>query len=139
MGWNEVEWGGVVWGVGWDGMGSGWDGMVHSFINIMVAVFCIVFTSFFPQVDRLVIGGGMVFTFLKARGLSVGSSLVEDDRLDLVSNVLYQKTFKGHPKGVRMVSSRYPRGHPQGTAPTSYPRVFTSRSKSISNVSTWYP
>lgn len=36
------------------------------------------------QVDRLVIGGGMVFTFLKARGLSVGSSLVEDDKLDLV-------------------------------------------------------
>ena len=27
----------------------------------------------------------MVFTFLKARGLSVGSSLVEDDKLDLVS------------------------------------------------------
>lgn len=26
----------------------------------------------------------MVFTFLKARGLSVGSSLVEDDKLDLV-------------------------------------------------------
>lgn len=39
-----------------------------------------------PQVDRLVIGGGMVFTFLKARGLSVGSSLVEDDKLDLVSH-----------------------------------------------------
>lgn len=37
------------------------------------------------KVDRLVIGGGMVFTFLKARGLSVGSSLVEDDKLDLVS------------------------------------------------------
>lgn len=28
----------------------------------------------------------MVFTFLKARGLSVGSSLVEDDKLDLVSH-----------------------------------------------------
>lgn len=36
------------------------------------------------QVDRLIIGGGMVFTFLKARGLSVGSSLVEEDKLDLV-------------------------------------------------------
>lgn len=29
----------------------------------------------------------MVFTFLKARGLSVGSSLVEDDKLDLVSQL----------------------------------------------------
>lgn len=44
------------------------------------------FGLFRPQVDRLVIGGGMVFTFLKARGLSVGSSLVEDDKLDLVSD-----------------------------------------------------
>lgn len=29
------------------------------------------------KVDKIVIGGGMVFTFLKARGLNVGSSLVE--------------------------------------------------------------
>ena len=33
--------------------------------------------------DKLIIGGGMVFTFLKARGLNVGSSLVEEDKLDL--------------------------------------------------------
>ena len=35
------------------------------------------------KVDKLVLGGGMVFTFLKARGVSVGKSLVEDDQLDL--------------------------------------------------------
>eukprot|EP00597_Dinobryon_sp_UTEXLB2267_P003445 CAMPEP_0170067826 /NCGR_PEP_ID=MMETSP0019_2-20121128/7017_1 /TAXON_ID=98059 /ORGANISM="Dinobryon sp., Strain UTEXLB2267" /LENGTH=661 /DNA_ID=CAMNT_0010275291 /DNA_START=86 /DNA_END=2071 /DNA_ORIENTATION=- len=35
------------------------------------------------KVDKLVLGGGMVFTFLKARGLSVGNSLVEDDQLEL--------------------------------------------------------
>jgi 3-phosphoglycerate kinase len=34
-------------------------------------------------VDKLVIGGGMVFTFLKARGLAVGNSLVEEDKLEL--------------------------------------------------------
>ncbi|RAP33670.1 phosphoglycerate kinase [Candidatus Marinamargulisbacteria bacterium SCGC AG-439-L15] len=33
-------------------------------------------------VDTLVIGGGMVFTFLKARGLEIGTSLVEDDKLE---------------------------------------------------------
>ncbi|CAM9809752.1 unnamed protein product, partial [Hapterophycus canaliculatus] len=44
-----------------------------------------VIDSMLSKVDRLVIGGGMVFTFLKARGLSVGSSLVEEDKLDLVS------------------------------------------------------
>eukprot|EP00611_Tribonema_gayanum_P030325 TRINITY_DN83_c0_g1_i1.p1 TRINITY_DN83_c0_g1~~TRINITY_DN83_c0_g1_i1.p1 ORF type:complete len:698 (-),score=265.49 TRINITY_DN83_c0_g1_i1:150-2243(-) len=42
-----------------------------------------VIEAMLDKVDKLVIGGGMVFTFLKARGLSVGSSLVEDDQLDL--------------------------------------------------------
>ena len=31
--------------------------------------------------DKLVLGGGMVFTFLKARGIDVGNSLVEDDQV----------------------------------------------------------
>ena len=35
------------------------------------------------KVDKLVLGGGMVFTFLKARGVNVGKSLVEDDQLEL--------------------------------------------------------
>ncbi len=35
------------------------------------------------QVDKFVIGGGMVFTFLKARGLCVGSSLVEDEHVSI--------------------------------------------------------
>jgi phosphoglycerate kinase len=39
------------------------------------------------KVDKLIIGGGMVFTFLKARGLNVGSSLVEEDQLDLAKKV----------------------------------------------------
>jgi phosphoglycerate kinase len=39
------------------------------------------------KVDKLFIGGGMVFTFLKARGLSVGSSLVEDDKLELAKSL----------------------------------------------------
>lgn len=33
------------------------------------------------KVDKLVLGGGMVFTFLKARGVKTGKSLVEDDQL----------------------------------------------------------
>jgi phosphoglycerate kinase len=35
-----------------------------------------------PRVDKLIIGGGMAFTFLKAQGLDVGNSLVEDDLLE---------------------------------------------------------
>merc|ERR1711870_30713 len=46
-----------------------------------------VIESMLDKVDKLVIGGGMVFTFLKARGLSVGSSLVEEDQLDLATKL----------------------------------------------------
>jgi phosphoglycerate kinase len=35
-----------------------------------------------PKVDRLLIGGAMAYTFFKARGLPVGKSLVEDDKVD---------------------------------------------------------
>ncbi|WP_457563200.1 phosphoglycerate kinase [Caminibacter pacificus] len=35
-----------------------------------------------PKVDKMVIGGGMAFTFLKAMGYNVGNSLVEDDLID---------------------------------------------------------
>jgi phosphoglycerate kinase len=38
-----------------------------------------VLESLIAKCDKVVIGGGMVFTFLKAKGLSTGSSLVEDD------------------------------------------------------------
>jgi phosphoglycerate kinase len=42
-----------------------------------------VIESLLNKVDKLVLGGGMVFTFLKARGISVGNSLVEEDQLEL--------------------------------------------------------
>jgi phosphoglycerate kinase len=40
------------------------------------------------KVDRLLIGGGMAYTFLKAQGLAVGRSLVEDDKIDLAKKLL---------------------------------------------------
>jgi len=43
-----------------------------------------------PRVDRLLIGGGMVFTFLKAMGHNIGASLCELDRLDTVTAQLAQ-------------------------------------------------
>ena len=42
-----------------------------------------VIDSLMGKCDKLIIGGGMVFTFLKARGLNVGSSLVEEDKIEL--------------------------------------------------------
>jgi len=41
-------------------------------------------------VDKLLIGGAMAYTFLKAQGLSVGKSLVEDDKLELAKSLMAQ-------------------------------------------------
>ena len=41
-----------------------------------------------PQVDKLLIGGGMTYTFLKAQGLEVGKSIVENDKLELARSLL---------------------------------------------------
>ena len=40
-----------------------------------------------PRVDRLLVGGGMMFTFLAAEGHKVGSSLLEEDQLDTVKRL----------------------------------------------------
>ena len=47
------------------------------------------------RVDLLVIGGGMVFTFLAAQGLSVGKSLLEVDQMETVKEVLNRATERG--------------------------------------------
>jgi phosphoglycerate kinase len=43
-----------------------------------------VIDALLPKVDNLLVGGGMLFTFLKAQGFSVGASLLEEDQLDVV-------------------------------------------------------
>ena len=40
------------------------------------------------KIDHLIIGGGMAFTFIKAKGGNIGNSIVEDDKLDLALNIL---------------------------------------------------
>ena len=41
-----------------------------------------------PRVNRILVGGGMLFTFLKAEGHAVGASLLEEDQLDTVRRYL---------------------------------------------------
>lgn len=47
------------------------------------------------KADRLLIGGGMVFTFLKAQGHEVGSSLLEEDQLDVCRDYLRRAEESG--------------------------------------------
>ncbi len=54
-----------------------------------------VIEALIPKVDRLIVGGGMAFTFLKAQGHEVGNSLVEDDRLELALQLLKQADAAG--------------------------------------------
>lgn len=51
------------------------------------------------KVDNLIIGGGMAYTFVKAMGGKIGTSLVEDDKLETAREIL--ETFK--QKGVRLL------------------------------------
>jgi phosphoglycerate kinase len=46
-----------------------------------------VIETLLDKCDKLLIGGGMIFTFYKARGLSVGNSLVEEDKLELAKSL----------------------------------------------------
>lgn len=46
-----------------------------------------VIETLLEKCDKLLIGGGMIFTFYKARGLSVGKSLVEEDKLELAKSL----------------------------------------------------
>jgi phosphoglycerate kinase len=47
-----------------------------------------VIKNLFDKVDTLIIGGGMVFTFLKAKGMEIGNSLLEEDRLDMAKELI---------------------------------------------------
>ncbi len=47
-----------------------------------------VIEALLPKVDKLIIGGGMAYTFLKAQGLEVGKSLVENDRIEMAKDLL---------------------------------------------------
>jgi len=40
------------------------------------------------KVDKVIVGGGMAYTFIKAMGYEIGDSLVEDDMLDLAKNIM---------------------------------------------------
>ncbi len=58
-----------------------------------------VLESLIDKCDKVLIGGGMIFTFYKARGLDVGKSLIENDKLELAKEL----EAKANAKGVELL------------------------------------
>ena len=47
------------------------------------------------KVDRIIVGGGMAYTFLKAQGFEIGTSLLEEDKMDMTLSLLKKAEEKG--------------------------------------------
>lgn len=58
-----------------------------------------VIKNLLTKVDALLIGGGMAYTFLKARGLEIGESILDNEKVDLAKELMQQ----AEAKGVRML------------------------------------
>lgn len=58
-----------------------------------------VINNLLEKVDSLIVGGGMAFTFLKAQGHEIGTSLLEEDKIDLAKDLL----AKAEAKGVKLL------------------------------------
>jgi phosphoglycerate kinase len=54
-----------------------------------------VINNLLDKVDTLIIGGGMAYTFLKAQGYEIGTSLVEEERLDYAKEMIEKAEAKG--------------------------------------------
>ena len=54
-----------------------------------------VINNLIEKVDTLIIGGGMAYTFFKAAGLNIGTSLCEEDKLDLANEMVAKAKAKG--------------------------------------------
>ena len=54
-----------------------------------------VINNLLEKVDTIIIGGGMAYTFLKAQGYDIGTSLVEEDRLEYAKEMIAKAEAKG--------------------------------------------
>lgn len=54
-----------------------------------------VIENLLDKVDTIIIGGGMTYTFYKAKGLPIGNSLVEEDKVDLAAELIEKAEEKG--------------------------------------------
>lgn len=54
-----------------------------------------VISNLIEKVDSLIVGGGMAYTFLKAQGLEIGKSIVDEEKLDLAKELMEKAKAKG--------------------------------------------
>ncbi|EMT38498.1 phosphoglycerate kinase [Thermoanaerobacter thermohydrosulfuricus] len=54
-----------------------------------------VITNLLEKVDSLLIGGGMAYTFIKAKGYEIGKSLLEEDKIELAKELMEKAKQKG--------------------------------------------
>ncbi len=54
-----------------------------------------VIRNLLPKINTLLIGGGMAYTFLKAKGIAIGKSLVENDKLGLAQELIKEAAEHG--------------------------------------------
>ena len=73
-------------------LGKAVDNPAHPFVAIIggskVSSKIDVIDNLLKKADKVIIGGGMAYTFMKAQGGSIGTSLVEDDKLELAKEYL---------------------------------------------------
>ena len=77
-----------------------------------------VIRNLLPKVNTLLIGGAMAYTFLKAKGIDIGKSLVEDDKISLAKELLAQADDRG-------VSTLLPLDHITGDSEKKNPMLCT--------------
>lgn len=80
-------------------MGNALQNPKHPFVAILggakVSDKIGVITNLLDKVDTLIIGGGMAYTFMKALGYSIGSSICENDKIDLAKDIMAKAKEKG--------------------------------------------
>ena len=78
---------------------SSMDKVLHKsekpFTAVMVSDKILIIENLMEKADNLIIGGGMTYTFIKAMGGNIGSSLCEEDKLDLARDLIQKAKDKG--------------------------------------------
>ncbi len=80
-------------------LGGALENPAHPFVSILggakVSDKIGVIENLLDKVDTLIIGGGMAYTFYKAQGHHIGTSICEDDKIDLAKSILEKADAKG--------------------------------------------